>query len=87
MCESNQEKNMPKTLEGKLIAQGKKFALIASRFNDFITDRLVGGALDALIRCGADDADIEIVKVPGAFEIPLIMLCAIESFRSDFNFT
>lgn len=63
---------MPKTIEGKLIAEGKKFALIASRFNDFITDRLVGGALDALIRCGANDADIELVKVPGAFEIPLL---------------
>ena len=63
---------MPKTIEGKLTAQGKKFALIAARFNDFITDRLVGGAIDALIRSGAKDEDIEIVKVPGAFEIPLI---------------
>ncbi|MDM8551170.1 6,7-dimethyl-8-ribityllumazine synthase [Desulfobacterales bacterium HSG2] len=63
---------MPKTFEGKLIAEGKKFGLIVSRFNDFITDRLVGGALDALTRCGAKDADIEIVKVPGAFEIPLL---------------
>ena len=63
---------MPKTLEASLIAEGKKFALVVSRFNDFITDRLVGGALDALTRCGAQDADIEIVKVPGAFEIPLI---------------
>jgi 6,7-dimethyl-8-ribityllumazine synthase len=63
---------MPKTIEGKLTAKGKKFALIAARFNDFITDRLVGGAVDALIRSGANDDDIEIVKVPGAFEIPLI---------------
>lgn len=63
---------MPNTIEGKLIAEGKKFAVIASRFNDFITDRLVGGALDALTRSGADDADIDIVKVPGAFEIPLL---------------
>ena len=63
---------MPKTFEGNLIATGKKFVLVASRFNDFITDRLVGGAMDALLRCGAKDADIDIVKVPGAFEIPLI---------------
>jgi len=63
---------MPKTFEGNLIAKGKKFVLVASRFNDFITDRLVGGAMDALLRCGVKDADIDIVKVPGAFEIPLI---------------
>jgi 6,7-dimethyl-8-ribityllumazine synthase len=62
---------MPKIIEGRLNAQGKKFALVAGRFNDFITDKLVGGAVDALIRSGANDDDIEIVKVPGAFEIPL----------------
>ena len=63
---------MPKTIEGKLTARGKKFAIIAARFNDFITDKLVGGALDALKRSDVKDEDIEIVKVPGAFEIPLI---------------
>ncbi len=63
---------MPKILEGKLLGEGNKFALVVSRFNDFITDRLVGGAIDALLRSGVKDADIEIVKVPGAFEIPLI---------------
>ncbi len=63
---------MPNIIEAKLSAEGKKFALVASRFNDFITDRLVGGAMDALIRAGAADEDIDIVKVPGAFEIPLI---------------
>ncbi len=63
---------MPTTIEAKLIAEGKKFAIVVSRFNDFITDRLVGGAVDALIRSGALDADIDIVKVPGAFEIPLV---------------
>ncbi len=63
---------MPKIIEGKLLSEGKKFALVVSRFNDFITDRLVGGAMDALERSGAKEADIEIVKVPGAFEIPMI---------------
>lgn len=63
---------MPKVIEGNLLAEGKKFALIVSRFNDFITDKLVGGSVDALIRCGASETDIEIIKVPGAFEIPLI---------------
>ena len=63
---------MPKIIEANLIAEGKKFAVVVSRFNDFITERLVGGALDALIRCGAKDDDIDVVKVPGAFEIPLI---------------
>lgn len=63
---------MPKILEGKLLAENKKFVLVVSRFNDFITDKLVGGAIDALMRSGARDSDIEIVKVPGAFEIPLI---------------
>ena len=63
---------MAKFIEGNLFAEGKKFALVVSRFNDFITDRLVGGAVDALVRSGAKDEDIEIVKVPGAFEIPLM---------------
>jgi hypothetical protein len=63
---------MPRILEANLLAEGKKFALIASRFNDFITDKLVSGAVDALLRSGARDEDIDIVKVPGAFEIPLL---------------
>jgi 6,7-dimethyl-8-ribityllumazine synthase len=62
---------MPKIIEGKLTGAGKKFAIVASRFNDFITDKLVGGAVDALVRSGVKDEDIQIVKVPGAFEIPL----------------
>ena len=63
---------MPKIVEGKLLAQGKKFSIVVSRFNDFITEKLLGGAMDALTRCGASEDDIEIVKVPGAFEIPLV---------------
>lgn len=62
---------MPKIHEASLIAKGKRFALVVSRFNDFITDKLLGGAVDALTRSGAADGDIEVVKVPGAFEIPL----------------
>ncbi len=62
---------MPRLIEAGLQAQGKKFGIIVSRFNDFITGRLLDGAVDALIRSGADDKDITLLKVPGAFEIPL----------------
>ena len=63
---------MPKFHEAKLNAEGKKFALVVGRFNDFITEKLLSGALDALVRSGAADEDLEVVKVPGAFEIPLV---------------
>ena len=63
---------MPKFYEAKLNAEGKKFALVVGRFNDFITEKLLSGALDALVRSGAADEDLEVVKVPGAFEIPLV---------------
>ncbi len=59
------------TIEGGLDAKGLKFAIVAGRFNDFIVDKLVGGAVDYLTRHGADKADMKIVKVPGAFEMPL----------------
>lgn len=62
---------MAKVYEGNLAAGGKKFAIIVSRFNSFICDRLVEGALDALVRHGAAAGDIDIVKVPGAFELPV----------------
>ncbi len=61
-----------KIIEGELQAKGFKFGIIVSRFNDFITSRLLEGATDALLRHGAKDDDIEVVRVPGAFEIPLI---------------
>ena len=63
---------MAKTLEAHLNAEGKKFSIVVSRFNDFITEKLLSGALDALVRSGAKDSDIQVVKVPGSFEIPLV---------------
>lgn len=60
-----------KVIQGELQAKGLRFAIIVSRFNDFITSRLLDGAVDALLRHGAKEEDIEVVKVPGAFEIPL----------------
>ena len=63
---------MANIIEGKLQADGKKFGIVVSRFNNFISDRLLEGALDALIRSGAAEDDIDVVKVPGAFEIPLL---------------
>lgn len=62
---------MSKIIEGKLDARGLKFGIVVSRFNDFIGEKLLSGALDALLRSGADTNDVDIVKVPGAFEIPL----------------
>ena len=60
-----------KTFEGELQAKGLKFAIIVSRFNDFIGSKLLDGAVDALVRHGASDQNIDIIKVPGAYEIPL----------------
>ena len=60
-----------KTIEGQFQAQGLRFALVASRFNDFIVDRLVGGAVDYLTRHGAARENLTLVRVPGAFEMPL----------------
>jgi len=62
---------MAKIIEGRLIGEGKRFAIVVSRFNDFITEKLVGGAMDALTRTGVEPDGVHIVKVPGAFEIPL----------------
>ncbi len=68
----NREVEMVKTIEGNLIAKGKKFGIIASRFNDLITKELVEGCIDTLARHGADEKDLVVVWVPGAFEIPVI---------------
>jgi len=74
---------MPTTLEAKLNTEGKRFALVVSRFNDFITEKLLSGALDALVRSGADEKDIEVAKVPGAFEIPLVAMKMAKTERFD----
>lgn len=63
---------MANIIEGTLRADGKKFAIIVARYNSFISEKLLEGALDSLIRSGALDEDIDVVRVPGAFEIPLI---------------
>ncbi len=63
---------MAKIIEGTLNAKGMRFALVAGRFNDFITSKLVDGALDALKRHGAAEQNLTVVWVPGSFEIPLV---------------
>jgi 6,7-dimethyl-8-ribityllumazine synthase len=62
---------MPKIIQGDLSGKGLKIGIVAARFNDFITSRLVDGALDGLQRHGVAESDIEMVRVPGAYEIPL----------------
>jgi len=63
-----------RTIEGNLIVpRGAKFAVVASRFNHFVVDRLVEGAVDALVRHGADAKNVTVVRVPGAFELPLVV--------------
>lgn len=69
--------------EGHLNGQGFRFAIVASRWNDFISSRLVDGALDALERLGADEKLVEVFRVPGAFEIPLLALRLAESEKFD----
>lgn len=69
--------------EGHLNGQGFRFAIVASRWNDFISSRLVDGALDALDRLGADEQLVELFRVPGAFEIPLLALQLAESGKFD----
>ncbi len=74
---------MHKTIEGNLIAKGKKFGIVASRFNDFITKELVSGCLDALLRHGTVEDDIAVAWTPGAFEIPTVALRMAKSKSYD----
>ena len=64
---------MPNVFEGNLSAKGLKAAIVVSRFNDFIGERLLDGAMDTLLRSGMDEKDIDVFKVPGTFEMPLVV--------------
>ncbi len=72
-----------KTIEGKVVAEGIKIGIVASRFNEFIVSKLVGGAVDGLIRHDVKDEDISVAWVPGAFEIPLAAKKMAESGKYD----
>jgi len=74
---------MPQFFEGQLEAKGLRFGIIVSRFNSFISERLLEGAIDALVRHGADDKAIHVARVPGAFEIPLAAKKLAETCRYD----
>jgi 6,7-dimethyl-8-ribityllumazine synthase len=74
---------MSKIFEGQLTATGLRFAIVVGRFNSFITDRLLAGAMDALVRTGADAAQIDTIKVPGGWEIPLVAAELARQHRYD----
>lgn len=74
---------MAKYYEGHLVSQGLKYGVVVGRFNEFISGKLLSGALDAFKRHGADDDDVEVAWVPGAFEIPLIAQKMAESGKYD----
>jgi len=73
---------MPKSIEGKLTGAGR-FGLVVSRFNSLITDRLLEGCVDGLVRSGVPETDITVVRVPGAFEMPLVAKRLASSGRFD----
>lgn len=70
-------------LEGKLLAEGQRIGIVAARFNEFITSKLLGGAQDAFVRHGGDETKLEVAWVPGAFEIPLVAKKMVESEKYD----
>ena len=70
-------------IEGKLIAEGQKIAIVAGRFNEIITNKLLGGAVDAFKRHGGEEENIDLAWVPGAFEIPLVAKKLAESKKYD----
>ncbi len=74
---------MVRSYEGQLSASGMRFAIVLSRFNSFITERLLEGALDALVRHGAQESDIAVFRVPGAFELPLVAKRLAEGGKFD----
>lgn len=72
-----------KILEGKLLAEGQRIGIVAGRFNEFITGKLLGGAVDAFVRHGGDEQNLTVAWVPGAFEIPLTAQKMVESGKYD----
>ncbi len=74
---------MARILEGGMSSKGLKFVLIVSRFNDFISSKLKDGAMDALLRSGTEDKDVDIVMVPGSFEMPLVAKVLAKSGKYD----
>jgi 6,7-dimethyl-8-ribityllumazine synthase len=74
---------MPKFIEGNLDAKGLTFGIVVSRFNSFICERLLEGAIDALVRHGAAETDITVARIPGAFEIPLAAKTMVASQKFD----
>jgi len=74
---------MPKVIEGNLTAAGSKFAIVVTRFNGFISERLLNGAMDALTRTGGLPDDIEVVKVPGSWELPVVVAELARQKRHD----
>ena len=74
---------MPRVIEGQLTSAGLRFAIIVSRFNSFITERLLAGALDALTRTGCDPETVDVVKVPGSWEVPLVAVELAKQHRYD----
>jgi 6,7-dimethyl-8-ribityllumazine synthase len=74
---------VPQTYEGKLVVEGLKFGIVVSRWNSFLTERMLEGALDALVRHGANEADIQVARVPGTWEIPIAAQRMAKSQRYD----
>ena len=79
----SQSKKRIKAIEGKLNTAGKRFAIVVSRFNAFITDRLLQSAFDGLVQCGAQEKEIKTIRVPGAFEIPSAARTLAETKKYD----
>jgi 6,7-dimethyl-8-ribityllumazine synthase len=74
---------MPNIIEGKLVSSGKKYGIVVGRFNEFISSKLLGGAIDALQRHGVKDEEISVAWTPGSFEIPVIVQKMAESGKYD----
>lgn len=74
---------MPRNIEGKITAEGLKFGIVLSRFNSFIGDKLLDGAIDAILRHGGADEDIHVFRVPGAFEVPSMARLLVDKGKYD----